>query len=708
MQEPQNNNQNENTNNENQNNIQIESIINDPTDVAVTTIVDKIIADAVINSNIKHIYDNLNNYCFDSLNSLIDPFLASDFIFYENGIEDMEYQNKQIYYKSEHIKKINTWVAFQEPKNIEIDRCENENAKVKKFKKNDEIPEGLRESLMSNQINVIKSAEFADESESYINIISNKPTKKQIIPNIPNNQKINTAPNKNNNLNKKQETNNKNNKNNISIPEENEIVQRKKKEDEILTDLPAFELEKDKYENVYSLINSNDENNKLRKERELQIIQKEEKKRIEQMLEEDEKKRAYKKAEREFDNNRLTFDPNGQIISLRFQNVDNFEKDFLFSRFKIKNKDSKQRKSITQLSDIIYPVEGQENPEINNLNVIKETKRSTKKNDIKDKILSDLSKIKVEKNKDKNGFWNNNPDSLAEKMKKEIVIPSGTNFDKIVPETGVIISGGQNNRSKKEGGFDYIKKYNKFSMNEFSKFVESVNNSKNLSSSIINNENENNDNDYNDYNDYIGYKEEFNDNNPLIQNAHQFSTPSKDNSNTINIFSDRRHLLKSCDKVRKNNGLYNSIKLSGNVNLEKMRSIMYDDYKTFETESNNENKKSSYFSRAILPYKNLKYKSTNKRNSIDEINLQKGKFSNVKMDEKFLNNFNSQIIKNKDWGNEDYDETKIKDKLNNENNSRRFRVFRRENNQNRLKEYGMRIMTENNRERKIPVYPGHL
>ena len=704
MQQPKNDKPNENINNENPKIIQLDPILNDQTDISVTKIVDKIIAGAVINSNIKHIYDNLNSYCFDCLNKLIDPYLASDFLFYENGIEDMEYQKKQLYYKSEHIKKINTWVAFQEPKNNEIDRCENANTKIKKRKKADEISEGMRESVASNQINVLKSIEINDESELNINNISNKPTKKQIISNITNNKNI-SPKNNNKNLNKKQETNNKKND---KVPEENEIVISKRKENEILTDLPVFELSKDKYENVYSLINSNDENNKLRKERELQIIQKEEKKRIEQMLEEDEKKRAYKKAEREFDNNRLTFDPNGQIISLRFQNVDNFEKDFLFSRFKIKNKDSKQRKSITQLSDIIYPVEGQENPEINNLNVIKETKRSTKKNDIKDKILSDLSKIKVEKNKDKNGFWNNNPDSLAEKMKKEIVIPSGTNFDKIVPETGVIISGGQNNRSKKEGGFDYIKKYNKFSMNEFSKFVESVNNSKNLSSSIINNENENNDNDYNDYNDYIGYKEEFNDNNPLIQNAHQFSTPSKDNSNTINIFSDRRHLLKSCDKVRKNNGLYNSIKLSGNVNLEKMRSIMYDDYKTFETESNNENKKSSYFSRAILPYKNLKYKSTNKRNSIDEINLQKGKYSNVKMDEKFLNNFNSQIIKNKDWGNEDYDETKIKDKLNNENNSRRFRVFRRENNQNRLKEYGMRIMTENNRERKIPVYPGHL
>ena len=704
MQQPKNDKPKENINNENPKIIQLDPILNDQTDISVTKIVDKIIAGAVINSNIKHIYDNLNSYCFDCLNKLIDPYLASDFLFYENGIEDMEYQKKQLYYKSEHIKKINTWVAFQEPKNNEIDRCENANTKIKKRKKADEISEGMRESITSNQINVLKSIEINDESELNINNISNKPTKKQIISNITNNKNI-SPKNNNKNLNKKQETNNKKND---KVPEENEIVISKRKENEILTDLPVFELSKDKYENVYSLINSNDENNKLRKERELQIIQKEEKKRIEQMLEEDEKKRAYKKAEREFDNNRLTFDPNGQIISLRFQNVDNFEKDFLFSRFKIKNKDSKQRKSITQLSDIIYPVEGQENPEINNLNVIKETKRSTKKNDIKDKILSDLSKIKVEKNKDKNGFWNNNPDSLAEKMKKEIVIPSGTNFDKIVPETGVIISGGQNNRSKKEGGFDYIKKYNKFSMNEFSKFVESVNNSKNLSSSLINNENENNDNDYNDYNDYIGYKEEFNDNNPLIQNAHQFSTPSKDNSNTINIFSDRRHLLKSCDKVRKNNGLYNSIKLSGNVNLEKMRSIMYDDYKTFETESNNENKKSSYFSRAILPYKNLKYKSTNKRNSIDEINLQKGKYSNVKMDEKFLNNFNSQIIKNKDWGNEDYDETKIKDKLNNENNSRRFRVFRRENNQNRLKEYGMRIMTENNRERKIPVYPGHL
>ena len=83
-------------------------------------------------------------------------------------------------------------------------------------------------------------------------------------------------------------------------------------------------------------------------------------------------------------------------------------------------------------------------------------------------------------------------------INKEINI-SGNNFRLVKPEIGVIISN-ENNKQKKEGGFEYIKKYNKPSMNEYNqKLSYNSQNSNNLLSSYIsldnNTENVNNNKD---------------------------------------------------------------------------------------------------------------------------------------------------------------------------------------------------------------------
>ena len=130
------------------------------------------------------------------------------------------------------------------------------------------------------------------------------------------------------------------------------------------------------------------------------------------------------------------------------------------------------------------------------------------------------------------------------KSSNEAIDISGNNFELVNPEVGVVITNENENR-KKEGGFDYLKKYNKPSMNDYSKLSYNSQNSRNFSSYMsMNNNNSNNsidDNikDYDEQQPYVGYKEEFNDNNnPLLQGGYQIMTPinsnKKNNSNLIN------------------------------------------------------------------------------------------------------------------------------------------------------------------------------
>ena len=85
----------------------------------------------------------------------------------------------------------------------------------------------------------------------------------------------------------------------------------------------------------------------------------------------------------------------------------------------------------------------------------------------------------------------------------------GTNFKKLNPEIGVIISNDENKKEKKIIGFDYIKKNNKPSMNELSQYLSNSNNNSNINrnskiASFLNSNSSMNNL------DYLGYKEKFN------------------------------------------------------------------------------------------------------------------------------------------------------------------------------------------------------
>jgi hypothetical protein len=486
-------------------------------------------------------------------------------------------------------------------------------------------------------------------------------------------------------------------------------------------------LPKEAYENVFSIINSSDENNRLRIEREIQIEQKKAARLAEIEREKKAKQKLYRRTEKDFDSNRLTFDPNGKIINLRTIN-ESLAGDFVYSRIRVKPVQNK-KKEILELKDVIYPIQGME---LSNTKYTKNDTYTNNKDNANNKIDADISKIIVEKNyEDKINKSNFNK---KKEKDKGSILPSGYNFDKFVPEVGVVITG-ENDKDKKEGGFEYIKKFNKPSFNELSRFISQSINSGNfssyLNSSDINANNKSINNEYvkTDENNYIGYKEEFNENNPLMQNVHKmnninlkYSSPDLKKFNSLKINnpnSRQRKLLNSYDKINTEIGVNQSIQLSKNFDTNNIHlKNIFDEPLTSNLGKNyiksidvNGFDKMNYFEKAVLPFK--KFTSKKKLNELKQMKIEKEQMQKKNSDEAYINKFNSKIINNKDWGKEEEDPTKVQQKLleeiENENKPKNNLRLPKINN-NRMKNLGLKITTEGNniRQRKNPLFGGNL
>ena len=734
--------ENKETSQENQPNSTNNNQSSDIAETVAMILIDKIISSVVITNKVNETYKTLNDHCFNYLINFINPYLETNFIFYENGIEDAEYQKNQIYFYRKPLEKINTWDIIAEPETNEIDRYENTKTKVMKYKKySDTQMTRVKESSLAIDIDDDNKNLHSSENESIrIQKKISKEKKRSFKQQNKENKDINNSniKQKNQSLSqsiksiqeskKKEEQNKK-----IKIaPKKNinqyldDMAPKRKEKEEVLEISVTDDLPQEAYENIYSIINSNDENNRLRRERELQIEQRQAQKLLEIEKEKRAKQKLYRRLDKDFDSNRLTFDPNGKIINLRTIN-ENLAGDFISSRIKVKSEQNK-KKDLFELKDVVYPIKGME------LNTIKEkgyNENAMNNKEIMNKIEADISKIKVEKNyeikRDKNNFKNNKD------KEKGSILPSGYNFDKFIPEVGVVVTGERENE-KKEGGFEYVKKYNKPSFNELSRFIsESINmNSNNFSSYLNSNSDLNMNNKSITDNNYIGYKEEFNENNPLMQNVHKMNnnpkyfSPDLKKFKSLNIQSSnnyfkRRNLINSYDKINPDFEQYQSIQLSKNFEENNLRlKNIFDEPLTTNIGRNylnslniNKFNKMDYFEKAVLPFK--KFVNKKKRQElVEEIDKEKENQIKKNSDEAYMNKFNSQIINNKDWGKEDEDpekaQQKLREEMENENNPKHNSRLPRIHHNNRMKNFGFQIMTEGNniRQRKNPLFGGNL
>ena len=308
------------------------------------------------------------------------------------------------------------------------------------------------------------------------------------------------------------------------IDSNDNIITKEKKKEPIL-EIPGIYIPYNNKEKINILLNDTEENKYLRKEWKLNMIEKEKKLLKEQLKKKNARPKLLMNKEMKLINSHeLTFDPNGKIIKLNLHKVNSLKQDFITSKVALKNK-NEEVKPIQTSSQLIKK----------SFSIDKIKKSKIQLEDIKDINNNELVEYNEEEKMNYmmefNGYdYYKNKNKQNTKLEKQIL--SGSNFEKMRPEIGVIISNTDNGKEKekKSGGFDYIKKYNRPSMNELSQFLSSSNNdiktnnnnnsNNKIASFLYSYSNTNNNNDDKKKNNYIGYKEHFNDErNPLFQNA---------------------------------------------------------------------------------------------------------------------------------------------------------------------------------------------
>ena len=723
----------------------------------VEVILNKIISYVIYQTTVKEVYTHMDEKCFNYLKHLITPFLSTEYMYYEDGVEDIKHQKKKFYFKAPIQKRVNTWVNLAEPETPEIDRYASSTTKIIPCKtdNNDSNKENILTDLNKQESKDLKALRRKSTTIVDENLIVNETEEYSKRTKSIRMSSIRSISSQANNLNKINNVvnNEKNYKNEVLELRRKKLLEKLKKEEEQkILELTWVDLPKEKYENKYIMKNSNEENNNLRKERETLIIKQAEIKALKEIQEKKEKlKRFQNRLQINLDGSKQTFDPNGNILNIHPPQVDNFNNEFCFA--KIKNIESKNPHLERRKSSVILTRNSLLKKKT--INIINTKNTFKKKNTIINKEpISDETKeifkyiknyllpkwqhkpVKKEFYEDDEGeeedegirkkFFANKPfkqffgpflrnyifkvdvehnpkDRIDlygyykyDMAKKKNILPSGPNFRIIKPEVGVVVENKNNEKRKeiKDGGFEFIKKYNKPSMYEFSKLLmetSQINSSKVLSSGLIeskvneinelNNLNKNSELNKEEYN-YNGYMMEFSDmNNPLFQGAlslndknrilSSLSKKSQDNFDTISIIKGR-NILKSMDEklirnkynsVNAINMQNNSIQLTNKVKALNLysyfREILKEPEKNLESneeeEDNNNNDINNDFSTL------QKEKNQERNSALPTIRVKRKEISRFNLNEmrkqmsgrKIINKFNYKIIKNKKWGEED-------------------------------------------------------
>ena len=395
----------------------------------VKIILDKIISISIHQSNMNKIDSQINDYCFDYIQTQIEPLFEENFINYTKLKED---QNT-LFWKSKKQPE-NQWIEIFEPETIENDRFESCSVKVQEIPKKkeniNEIKEGVEnnENIDNNEKDNFKKTRQIKEKTIKINNIkqimkkeeSNKNEENKKENNIENKPRIRQA----------QRIQNPSNQNN-----------RGGKKKVPLLEFPSEEIpgidDEFKHE-IYDPPNIHI----LRKDIEEEIKNKEKESKLNSnkiksvKLKEDSDK--FIKNMRPLDSNKFTFDSNGKIISFKQYKLDSLSKDFTFIRNTIKEKAEK---------------------------VEKEEMKTKPKRGSRISVKEQNDVVVIKDNK-MNEYLNT--EEHKEKTSKEKIIPSGSNFKLILPNIGVVV---KENNNKKEGGKDFNKYFKKYSINDYDKIL---------------------------------------------------------------------------------------------------------------------------------------------------------------------------------------------------------------------------------------------
>jgi hypothetical protein len=624
--------------------------------------VDKLISQTITIIHSKTLEQNLGQFCFDFLKNNINSFLNGQFISHENGNdknkEKKEEENENennFYFKIPVQKEKNSWIELNEPQCPIEDTYLQDRMKFEPFIREDD--DVIKDTLSEFNVTELKKKE-----ESNLNEENKKIDNKKIDKNKQKNIK-------NNKINKKNEKNEKNE--NKKESEQISLFAENGEYKGPLIEYPSFPLAEEKYINIYIKNDNSVEVKNLRREMEIEKLKKFQLKKIEEeKIRKEKLKQIALRNQKEFDGSSYTFDSNGKIISIHKQNNNKFSKEFYNVRPRIgfgkvfqnevenneKNKKNKKKKrnskdensliekTINNLEKSIDPF----NEDKTKVFAIRRTSDSElKTSELARKIKADGKKqdnkkdIQIEYNNNNNDFLYNKISKITTTNNEPIII-SGNNYDFIVPETGVIIKN-ERNRGRKEGGFDFSKKYNrptwddcvkiindsvqlnskKYKGGTFSpskKIPQSANLNNNINRTNSNNEiNVNNSADlnniyYNNYsynpdnnllNDYSGNNSSLNSSrninnimnsnnnmsnenseNTLIKNAYSVLKQSHSGLNSLsNSLAYSYNTIDYYNRKNRSSNLINSIQLSKNLNNSNLHSLFIDN----KDENNNFN-----------------------------------------------------------------------------------------------------------------------
>ena len=382
----------------------------------VTLLLNKIINSSVRQSYINKNNSKLNSYCFKFIKSQIEPLFEESFINYTKTNSSSNNSEKLFWKKIPPKEK--EWVEIKEPESMKCDRFEGSYAHLKELdkKKLKKIKKGAEKNIEGD----IKEGDPQKEGENEnkknpIKFFRNA-FKKRLLSQINENK-------------------NNNNENQTDNQEEEKINKKVQMFNFPSEDIPGIEEE-------YNFVKYDPQNiEKLRRERELEIKQKEKEIKLRKELvllakkkEEAEKLKSTKKV-KPLDSNKFTFDSNGTIIHFKQYKLDNLTKDFTFVKNSIKSEPNKslkkKSKSIKDQNAVLNEEEIIYNP------ILEEDKKSI------------TMKSLVDRNQEK-------------------IIPSGSNFQIILPNIGVVI---KENQNVKEGGKEFNKFFNKYSIQDYDKIL---------------------------------------------------------------------------------------------------------------------------------------------------------------------------------------------------------------------------------------------
>ena len=588
-------------------------------------------------NKIKHHNNNINNINYGIAESIskiiIEKIISNAVILSRNKQINNQLNNYCFQFLTKNINNILNLDHFdyEDVFNNEIQSNKNFN--------NKEIPSKINTWIEINEPETPISDRFVSLKMKTI-IIKKKDDdilNKEINNYIPINEKDEYNEN---NINKKQ---NKKIKNILKLKLNDAGKEKDKIQDNKNTnkkDIPVMaysDLDKEKYINTF--VNEK-ENDLLRKElKEKESLKKEENKK---------KIIPEKNNIKIFDDKNLTFDSNGKIIKKILKKGNLLKNEFNLIKSKV-------------------------NKAISMKNIFKDSNKYGFDNN--------KNKIKVEYNNNNNINLISEND-LIDKERKQVII-SGNSYNSIKPEIGVIVKNDED-LYKKEGGFDYLLKFNKFSVNDYSKMLiksRLLNTQQYLTSNNLsgNNISSNNNikqyesiNDLTSNNDYNGYNQAFNDrSNPLINNAHLPSVNS--NKNEIKKKSSKNIKMKilSCSKYDKNiqksksnKDIFSNTLSLNDMSFQKNIKILSKEQSLFSvlSDANNLQYNMNYISspinknltnkdanilthKRIFSYNNKIFPLINKSNK----NIEN---KNTINKEDTMNLFNYKIIKNKNWGTE--------------------------------------------------------